>query len=190
MDSSEPQAIDLRLSPEAERYLVEVEQRRLAVLSAVSRLPIGVLIWGPAPTGDSRVAQARRLLRDEMIRRGHLAQFSEDLLLKDSTYSVQLQQLSHVEAADIVFSLPDSPGSIAEVHDFAKLPKLSHKIVTFLDRQWNDGYANRSLIELQSRVTCAIEPYDAEQLPSCIISKAAEMVGRLQELYWLLGRRL
>ena len=45
-----------------------------------------------------------------------------------------------MEAADIVFSLPDTPGSIAEIHDFARVPWLAHKIVAFLDRRWDDGY--------------------------------------------------
>lgn len=80
MSSSDARkGLDLRLSAEAQRYLAEVEQRRLAVMANVSRLPVAALIWGPTPSGDSPVAQTRRLLRDELIGRGHLAQFSEEL---------------------------------------------------------------------------------------------------------------
>jgi hypothetical protein len=61
--------LDLRLSAEAQRYLAEVEQRRLAVMANVSRLPVAALIWGPTPSGDSPVAQTRRLLRDESLLR-------------------------------------------------------------------------------------------------------------------------
>lgn len=52
------------------------------------------------------------------------------------------------------------------------------------------GISNRSLIELESRVTCAVEPYDGTELPGCIISKATEIVSRLQQLYYILGRRV
>jgi hypothetical protein len=177
------------LTPEAGRYLVEVNRRRTAVLQAVTKLPIAVLIWGPAPTAGTPASDARSRLKDELIKNGHLAQFSEELVEPGLPFSLELQQLSHVEAYDIVFSIPDSPGSIAEIHDFSKAPGLAHKIVAFLNQSWNDGYSNRTLIELQSRVTCAVELYDPANLPSCIIDKALELVRRLQELYYLLGRR-
>ena len=179
----------MHLSPEADRYRQEVDRRRTAVLGAVRSLPIAVLIWGPAPSATSTAANIRSELKDELLRAGHLAHFSEELVDTALPYSLELQQLSHVEAYDIVFSIPDSPGSIAEIHDFAKVPRLSHKIIAFLNQQWNDGYSNRTLIELQSRVTCGVELYDPLELPDCIIEKALESVHRLQEIYYLLGRR-
>jgi hypothetical protein len=176
-------------TPEAERYREEVDRRRLAMLTAVDGLPIAVLIWGPSPTAGTPAGDARVQLRDELVKSGHLAQFSEELIDSASPHSLQVQQLSHVEAYDIVFSIPDSPGSIAEIHDFAKIPHLSHKIVTFLDRQWNDGYSNRTLLEMQTQVTAGVQLYDAADLPTCIIAKALVLVRRLQEVYYLLGRR-
>jgi hypothetical protein len=179
----------MHLTPEAERYRHEVDRRRAAVLQAVSNLPIAVLIWGPAPTAGTPAASARNHLKEELLRTGHLAHFSEELVDPASPFSLELQQLSHVEAYDIIFSIPDSPGSIAEIHDFAKVPRLAHKIVAFLNQNWNNGYSNRTLIELQSRVTCAVELYDPANLPTCVISKALELVRRLQEVYYFLGRR-
>jgi hypothetical protein len=179
----------MHLSPEAERYKLEVDRRRAAVLESVNRIPIAALIWGPSPAAGTPAADARVQLHDELILKGHLAQYSEDLIDHTSPHSIQVQQLSHVEASDIVFSIPDSPGSIAEIHDFAKLPLIGQKIVTFLDQRWNNGYANRSLIELASRVTSAIELYDPADSPKCIISKALELIEKLQEFYYLLGRR-
>jgi hypothetical protein len=178
------------LTPAAKRYQEEVERRRLAALEAVDDLPIAVLIWGPSPTAPTPLSDTRVKLRDELIRNGHLAQFSEDLIDPLSHHGLQVQQLSHLESHDIVFSIPGSPGSIAEIHDFAKLPRLSNKIVTFLDRAYNDGYANLALMELQTQVTCAIELYDAIDLPTCVIEKAMTKVRQLQELYYLLGRRV
>ena len=177
------------LSPEAERYREAVDHRRAAVLQQVRKLPIAVLIWGPAPTAGTTAASVRSQLREELVRNGHLAQFSEELVDPGSPFGLQIQQLSHVEAYDIVFSIPDSPGSIAEIHDFAKTPHLAHKIIAFLNQNWNSGYSNQTLLELQSRITCAVELYDPANLPVCVISKALELVQRLQEIYYHLGRR-
>lgn len=176
-------------TPEAERYKRQVDLKRLAILQEVERLPIAVLIWGPSPDTDTPAAHARVCLRDSLIDNGHLAQFSEELIDPSSPHGIQIQQLSHLEAHDVVFSIPDSPGSIAEIHDFAKLPRLSHKIIVFLNQAWNDGYSNRTLIELQSRITSAVELYDPVDLPNCLIATALKRVRELQEIYYLLGRR-
>lgn len=177
------------LSPEAQNYLHEVEKRRVETLTRISKIPIASLIWGPSPTDRSLVSKTRMQLREKLITLGHLVHFSEELMDRSLPFSIQAQQVSHAESHDIVFSIPDSPGSIAEIHDFAKIPGLSHKIVTFLDRQWNAGYANRSLIEIQSTATCDIVLYDDAKLPDCIIDKACGLVVRLQELYYMFGRR-
>jgi hypothetical protein len=99
------------------------------------------------------------------------------------------QQVAHAEAHDIVFSLPSSPGSVAEIHDFARIPWLSHKIVTFLNSEWDRGYSNQSLVQMQSTLTCQIQIYDPSGLPKCVVDCALDLVGRLQELYYVAGRR-
>jgi hypothetical protein len=166
-----------------------VERKRLQVLEVIRSLPIAALIWGPAPDSASVQAQARRLLRDELLKDGHLARFSEELFDPTSPYSVLIQEVAQAESHDIVFSIPGSPGSIAEIHDFARIPGVSHKIIAFLDYAWSDGYANKSLIQLQSVATCQIQLYNAGDLPNCIIDRAKEIIRRLQEFYYLAGRR-
>ena len=179
----------MALSPEAERFRREVELKRLRALEAIKRIPIAVLIWGANPRGSSPAAKARVQLRDVLVSNGHLAQFSEDLMDPSSGLGILAQQMAQVEAHDLVFSIPDSFGSMAEIHDFARLPWLSHKIIAFLDRAHNGGYANQTLLEIQARITCGIELYDGVDSPGCIIDKALASVRRLQEIYYLAGRR-
>src|SRR5207237_6179313 len=119
----------------------EVDRRIDDALARISRTPISTLIWGPAPTAASAIARARLALRDALVADGHLARFSEDLIDTSRPHSILAQQVAHVEAHDVVFSLPASPGSIAEIHDFARMPGVSHKIITFINREWNDGYS-------------------------------------------------
>jgi hypothetical protein len=170
-------------------FEAHIERLRMEALQRIQRVPVAALIWGPAPTATTPVASARGQLKDQLNLNGHHARFSEDLVDPKSTMSVVAQQMSQAEAFDVVFSIPDSPGSIAEIHDFARIPQLSHKIVAYLNADWNSGYANQSLIQLQSVATCKIQLYKAADLPGCILTSALEMVRRLQEYYYLNGRR-
>jgi hypothetical protein len=135
------------------------------------------------------MANVRTTLRDTLVNLGHHVRFSEDLIDPDLSLSILAQQVTHVEAFDIVFSLPDSPGSIAELHDFAKIPSVSPKIVAYIDNQWNAGYSNQALMQLESTATCRLQPYDNSTLPGCVIDSAVELIARLQEFYYMNGRR-
>src|SRR4051812_44998845 len=99
----------------AGNYLEEVRRRRQRCLEDIRRIPIAALIWGPAEGSHSPMAAIRVTLRDELRRNGHVAHFSEELYNPHQPYSMQAQQAADVEAHDIVFSLPDSIGSIAEL---------------------------------------------------------------------------
>lgn len=170
-------------------FEAEVERLRCDALARIDRIPIAALIWGPAQNGKTATSDVRSRLRDVLLKHGHLARFSEELLDPNSRRSNFAQQVAQAEAHDIVFSIPDSPGSIAEIHDFARIPTLAHKIVAFLDRQWDDGYSNQSLVQMQSVATCRIQTYDSSHLPGCVIDSALDMIGKLQEFYYIGGRR-
>jgi hypothetical protein len=167
----------------------EIERRRREALARIDQIPIASLIWGGSPSDNSPYSLARRTLRDELTSRGHLAHFSEDLLDHSLNHSLFAQQISHAEAYDIVFSIPASFGSVAEIHDFARIPWLSHKIVTFVNNAWDSGYSNQTLIQLQSNASCQIQKYEERELPSCIIEPALSLISRLQEIYYSAGRR-
>ncbi len=166
-----------------------VERQRQEALSRIGSIPVSVLIWGPNPSSTTVVAATRRELRRALEGDGHLVRYSEELYDPSSPYSLLAQQVADVEAHDITFSLPDSPGSIAEAHDFARIPSVSNRIVTFIDRDYNNGYANKTLIELQSIYTCRIQIYRACDLPGCVVDCSRSLVRRLQEYHYLSGRR-
>ena len=166
-----------------------VERQRQEALARIHRVRVSILIWGPTATAITPVALARGELRRALESDGHLVRFSEDLYDPTSGFSLLAQQVADVEAHDITFALPDSPGSIAEAHDFARIPSVSHRIVTFVNGDYNDGYANKTLLELQSTATCKIQIYNASDLPGCVVDHARSLVRRLQEFYYLSGRR-
>jgi len=171
------------------RFEDEVERRRLESVARIKEVPISVLIWGPSPTAHSPLSETRFKLREALQSRGHLARFSEELYDPNMELSMLAQQVTHVEAFDIVFSMPYSEGSIAEIHDFTRIPFVSQKIVAFIDKKFNGGYSNQVLTQFESNATCRTQHYDGHELPDCIINSAMGLVGRLQEFYYLSGRR-
>jgi hypothetical protein len=167
----------------------EIEKARRDYLTKIDNVPVAALVWGPSPTSSDPVGQTRLALRDELRRRGHYAAFSEDLYDPTSTRSLFAQQVAQAEAFDIVFSIPHSPGSIAEIHDFARIPGLSRKVFGFVDSAFDGGYSYKSLVAAESNASCKIQVYDRAQLPKCIIDVALDQIARLQEFFYIMGRR-
>jgi hypothetical protein len=159
-------------------------------LDRISSLPVAVLIWGPDVKSGTVIADTRLRLKETLIADGHLARFSEELVDPKKPHSIIAQQFAHADAFDIVVSLPGSPGSIAEIHDFARMPGVGNKIVAFIDRAWNDGYANKTLLQIESTLTSRVQLYSCSELPDRVITVAQDYVHRLQELqYCFFGRR-
>ena len=167
----------------------QIADKRHEVLDRIGKVPVAALVWGPAPTSPDPVAQARLRLRDELRSRGHLADFSEDLYDPALPLSNFAQQLAQAEAYDVVFSIPGSFGAIAEIHDFARIPGVSHKVIAFVDQIHLNGYSSQSLISAQTNASCKVELYDSSKLPSCVVDLALDQVRRLQELLYVSGRR-
>ena len=168
----------------------EVNRRVQRSLDNITRIPVAVLIWGPDISSGTPIAQTRQALKETLNAEGHLARFSEELFDPSSTLSVVAQQFAHADAYDIVLSLPGSPGSIAEIHDFARMPGVGNKIVAFIDRDWNDGYSNKALLQMESSLTSRIQLYEASDLPHGVIKRATDCIQRLQEFFYCcLGRR-
>ncbi len=168
----------------------EVNRKVQDALARISRIPVAVLIWGPDVKSGTPIADTRQKLKDVLVADGHLARFSEELIDPNSTHSVVAQQFAQAEAYDVVFSLPGSPGSISEIHDFARMPGVGGKIVAFVDQDWNDGYANKSLMQMESTLTSRVQIYASTDLPDRVIDTAQNHVHRLQELlYCFFGRR-
>ena len=57
----------------------QVEQLRVRALQRIDAIPIAALIWGPTPIPVLRLLRFGFGCADELARRGHLANFSEEL---------------------------------------------------------------------------------------------------------------
>jgi hypothetical protein len=177
------------MSPNLGEFKRQIAEKRAENLARIRQVPVAALVWGPNPASTDPIATARLKLRDALRAVGHVADFSEELYDPASTLSAFAQQVAQAEAYDVIFSIPGSFGAVAEVHDFARLPGISRKVIAFVDELHMQGYSHQSLIAAQTSASCKVEIYSGVKLPDCIIEYALREVSRLQELLYLSGRR-
>lgn len=176
------------LSDEAKQLLKRMLPKYNEKLYEIKRLPISVLIWGPSPVSSSNIAQIRKSLRAKLRQEGNLAMFSEELCDENCGLSIRLQQLVQAEQYDLIISIPETPGSIAEIHDFASDIRVNNKILIFLNNKFSNGYSVKSLESISCILSAEIVPYDDDSLDS-IITYSIKTINGIKEYKYLTGGR-
>lgn len=132
------------------------QQRPEDVLMAIaaeikSRTRLTVLLWGPGPSGDD-IYKKRCELKDQLRNLGHQADFSEDIcsseLRSAGGLNLSVTEFFQAKTYDYIVCLMASPGSIGEVHDFAKHRMLAAKMMICIDRRYKDGYGAQGAIRI------------------------------------------
>lgn len=176
------------LSDEAKQLLKRMLPKYNEKLSEIKRLPVSVLIWGPSPVSSSEIAQVRKMLRTKLRQEGNLAMFSEELCDENCDFSIRLQQLVQAEQYDLIISIPETPGSIAEIHDFASDKRVNNKILIFLNNKFSNGYSVKSLESISCIFSAEIVSYDDDSLDS-IITYSLRTINGIKEYKYLTGGR-
>ncbi len=143
----------ISIQPEALSLLEKIKERVSTEIDKSKKIPVSVLLWGPAPDDSSEIAQLRVKLRSDLSALGHLAQFSEELIVSGAGVSVKTQQLIHAQQFDMVVSLPCTPGSIAELHDFIGDNRINKKLLVFLNEDFQYGYQFQSIVSTSTLLT-------------------------------------
>lgn len=177
---------DVPLSPEAESFFAKLRPRLQRSLAEVQRIPVSVLLWGPSPEKTCPMANMRKGLRRKLREKGHAAFFSEELWDPSADSSLRLQQLVQAQNFDLVVSLPESAGAIAEVHDFASDRRVNAKMLVLLDESTLDGYGAKSLTSISSVLSCQILTYPDADCVEMIEDKVLSEVQRIREIKYML----
>jgi hypothetical protein len=172
-----------------ETYLPRILQRQ----QEVDDTPLSILVWGPG-SPKARLYGKRTDVRNKLRQLGHAAVFSEeideDINLRD--ISTKARELIQAMEADFIVIIQDSPGSIAEAHDFAGfVQSIGSKMLIFIDREYQAGYsfmgALYELNILYHNVETFIFPDD---IVKChLVGKVKEKVKVLQWTKWRLKLR-
>jgi hypothetical protein len=131
----------------AERELARFRAAYERNLQRLQEIALSILVWGPAPESGTPVARKRREIRDTLICQGHNAMFSEELAGDGGRASMKSRELAQARAAHLVLILyGDSPGAIAETHDFCAHPEIAPKVLVIIPRKFKTGYAGRGAL--------------------------------------------
>ncbi|MEQ1676430.1 MAG: hypothetical protein ABL876_07010 [Chitinophagaceae bacterium] len=149
----------LTLKTQAKALLKDIEEGVKAEMEEAKKIPVSVLLWGPSQDNNSKISKLRLSLRTDLTKDGHLAKFSEELI-HGNKMTIRLQQLIHAQKFDLIISLPYSPGSIAEIHDFVLDKRINKKLLVFLNEEYDYGYSNQSLNAVCSVLTFRAEAYN------------------------------
>lgn len=177
---------DDNLSPEAKELLDKMMPEYLKRLEQISRIPVSVLIWGPSPDSQSIIGKIRKELRQLLREKGNLAMFSEEICDPNIGLSIRVQQLVQAEQYDLIISIPEAPGSIGEIHDFANDNRVNRKIIIFLNEEYLDGYSAKSLYSVSSVLSAEIVTYTYNNMDN-ILSHSLSVVNRIKEYKYVLG---
>ncbi len=180
---------DIPLTPEASDLLARIGPRIQTRLAEVGRVPVAVLLWGPGASSISPLAAVRLELRKLLREKGHAACYSEELCDPTVAASVRMQQLAQAQEFDLVVSMPCTPGSIGEIHDFVADRRVNSKTLIFLNREHLNGYSAQSLNALETVVTCQIEYYPSDSDTAAIVAVTMDNVQRIREMKYLLAGR-
>ena len=134
-----------KMSTRAREYFFrEFASKYDALQSKAESEPLSGLIWGPGETGGD-LYEKRCSIRALLLEQGYAAVFSEEVdseLPARPGMSSKMRELLQALAADFIVVFQSSPGSIAEVHDFANvLNGIGAKMLVFIDSRYISGYS-------------------------------------------------
>ncbi|MCL2704162.1 MAG: hypothetical protein FWE91_11230 [Defluviitaleaceae bacterium] len=179
---------DEHLTDEAKALFNQMIPKYKERLRQIKDMPVSILIWGPSPGSHSPIGQLRKDLRRILRENGNLAMFSEELCIPGDIYSVRLQQLVQAEQYDLIISMPESPGSIGEIHDFAADRRVNGKILVFVNEEYSSGYSAHSLVSMSCIYGIHIIQYKAEDL-SVVVRESLNNVNKIKEYKYMLSGR-
>ena len=116
-----------------------------------NRAVVKILIWGPGPSGGD-IYQKRLELRKKLQQLGHTVHFSEDVcttdLLTRTGLNLSVAELIQAVHYDYIVCFMASPGSIGEVHDFARVKKIAAKMMICVDNRHREGYSGKGVLHI------------------------------------------
>jgi hypothetical protein len=187
--SGSRQLPDAPLSPEAAGLFDRIRPKIDQGIATILRTPVSILLWGPAPDGEHPLCSIRWQLRSRLREEGHAAFCSEELCDAAAPVSIRAQQLLQAQEFDLIVSVPVSPGSIAEVHDFAGDRRVHGKLLVFINEEDINGYGPKSLDAVRTILSCHIEYYSGVAAETTIPAVVRECVRRIRELKFILAGR-
>ena len=151
----------------------------------VAETPLTILVWGPGPQGGD-LYNKRLQIRGQLRSIGIAALFSEEINVVGNypELSAKANEMCQALAADFIIVIQSSPGSTAEVHDFAGfIEDIGRKMLIFIDERAQDGYSfTGALRELKVRYNCVETFSYPKDIEECNLMQAVQDKVRMLQL--------
>lgn len=175
------------LTEAARRENERFEARLNAFIREVREVSLSILVWGPNPQSSSPVAKKRIEIRDELMKLGHNARFSEDIRAQTDELSLseKAREFAQARAAHlIVILVEDAPGALAEAHDFGNDPEIAHKVCVMFPQKYRQGYSAQGAMKDLSDGYGGVYWYEEEDLEICKVrTRAVEWAEARRNIY-------
>ena len=116
-----------------------------------NKKPLNVLILGPGSLGGD-IYKKREEIRDQIRELGHFAYFAEEYCtpekLAANGLNLTVAEYLLAKKCDYIICLMASPGSIGEVHDFAKNQEIAIKMMICIDSHHSEGYSAHGTLRI------------------------------------------
>lgn len=181
------------LTPAARRARKEFYKAYSDNLKRKEQFALKILVWGPHFTDPGPVAQKRRDIRAALRAAGHFVAFSEEISHAtgdDEIISLKYREFSQALAADLIVVLvEDSPGAIAEAHDFCNHPELATKFLIMFPSALRSGYSAQGAIRLIEEGFGGVHYYEPDEILECqVLSRAVACAEARRLVYVFVGR--
>ncbi len=179
-------------TPEAQQMREVFIIHYKAELDKIRRTPLDILVWGPGQTSGGPVRQKRIQIRDELLKHGHNAMFSEELEELGGDLPLKLQELAQARLAHMIITLlEDAPGALGETHDFTGLPDVAWRFYLLVPNKYQDGYSARGAVFILSNLFNCVYWYGEGEIESCsVLTNVLRRVELVQHLIACTSPRL
>lgn len=190
MNSKQDDALPRGLTAEAEEQRKRFEKQYREFLMRSREVSLSILVWGQSPASQSRVAKKRVEIRDELQRLGHHAVFSEDLPNIEG-FSEKSKEFAQAQAADLVMILlEDSPGALAETHDFCNHPEIAPKLTVMVPSKYRGGYSAKGAVMDFDAAFGGVFWYDDDDIDAChLCGRAVQRAEAVRNILYRHGDR-
>ena len=172
------------------------EDVKALIAYAVDAIKLKILVFGPqvhTPSSDERTARLqnkRREIRGKLEDAGHHVKYAEDLVDPDLTGAAGnafFQELVIMREYDLIVTIVDSPGSIAEAAVIACKPDLAQKSSLFLDSAYSGGLVGQACKNAED-IGAHFQPYEyPRDLDEChLLGYVMDRVSKIQKMKFLL----
>lgn len=122
-------------------------EKRARFLKKRESISLNVVVWGKNPKSRSEVARKRKEIKQELLKLGHYAVFSEELAVEGAYVSQKVDELAQAHAADVIIDLiEDSPGGLGEAHDFGPYRDIAPKFLVLAPTKYQDSYSGMGIL--------------------------------------------